>query len=84
MSGRAATKTGFSGNRSKKTFSTASTTPRILHRPCAAPLAKVFWFFFSKKNRFLSQNPSVETAAACTAEYVRSAGFKVFESKNGN
>jgi hypothetical protein len=36
-----------------KTFATAPTTSRVLRHPCAAPTEKVFWFFFSKKNRLL-------------------------------
>jgi hypothetical protein len=35
-----------------KTFVTAPTARRNFHRPCAAAEEKVFWFFFSKKNRF--------------------------------
>jgi hypothetical protein len=34
-----------------KTFATAPTARRTLDHPCAAPVEKVFWFFFSKKNR---------------------------------
>jgi hypothetical protein len=42
----------FSEEKNQKTFATAPTASRILHHPRAAPLAKVFCFFFSKKKCF--------------------------------
>jgi hypothetical protein len=43
----------FLEKKNQKAFTTAPTRLRILHRPCAAPIAKVFDSFF-KKRRFLS------------------------------
>jgi hypothetical protein len=34
----------------KKAFVSATTALRSLHRPCAAPVAEVFAFFFKKKH----------------------------------
>ena len=43
----------FFEKKKQKTFSLAGSARGVLHRACAAPGTKVFWFFFSKKNTFL-------------------------------
>jgi hypothetical protein len=43
----------FLESKNQRTFSTAPDSSRIFRHPCAAPLAKVFCFFFSKKKAFL-------------------------------
>jgi uncharacterized iron-regulated protein len=55
----------FFEKKKQKTFATAPTARRILHHPCAAPFAKVFWFFFSKKNCCLLPFLAL---AACTMQ----------------
>jgi hypothetical protein len=44
----------FLERKNQRTFATAPTARRSLHRICAAPGIKVFWFFFSKKNPYTS------------------------------
>jgi hypothetical protein len=43
----------FFEKKNQKTFATAPTASRILRHPCAAPAAKVFCFFFSKKKALI-------------------------------
>jgi hypothetical protein len=43
----------FFEKKNQKTFATAPASSRGLHRAGAAPFAKVFCFFFSKKKTFV-------------------------------